>query len=67
MPFAPFVHPKLPLAARLGLGWGARPSRWSFPASRQKPGRGVHAASPFASQHAHKISNAPVNSQVEAG
>src|ERR1019366_8382631 len=25
--FAPFVHPKLPLAARLGLGWGARPSR----------------------------------------
>ncbi len=36
-PFAPFVHPKLPLAARLGLCWGARPSRLPFPASRQKP------------------------------
>jgi hypothetical protein len=36
-PFAPFVHPKLPLAARLGLCWGARPSRWPFPASRPKP------------------------------
>jgi len=34
-PFAPFVHPKLPLAARLGLCWGARPSRWPFPASRR--------------------------------
>ena len=33
-PFAPFVHPKLPLAARLGLCWGARPSRWPFSASR---------------------------------
>ena len=30
-----FVHPKLPLAARLGLCWGARPSRWPFPASRR--------------------------------
>ena len=32
-----FVHPKLPLAARLGHCWGARPSRWPFSASRQKP------------------------------
>src|ERR1017187_8291265 len=32
-----FVHPKLPLAARLGLCWGARPSRLPFSASRRKP------------------------------
>jgi len=36
-PFAPFVHPKLPLAARLGLCRGARPSRWPFSASRRCP------------------------------
>src|ERR1017187_4175315 len=36
-PFAPFVHPKLPLAARLGLCRGARPSRLPFSASRRKP------------------------------
>ncbi len=36
-PLAAFVHPKLPLAARLGHCWGARPSRWPFPASRRKP------------------------------
>jgi hypothetical protein len=30
----PFIHRKLPLAARLGLCWGARPSRWPFSASR---------------------------------
>ena len=41
--FAPFVHPKLPLAARLGHCWGARPSRWPFSASRQKPFSGVAA------------------------
>ena len=34
-PIAPFVHPKLPLAARLGLCRGARPSRWPFSASRR--------------------------------
>ena len=34
---APFVHPKLTLAARLELGRGARPSRWPFSASRCKP------------------------------
>ena len=34
-PFAPFVHPKLPLAARLGLCRGARPSRWPFSPSRR--------------------------------
>ena len=34
-PFAPFVEPKLRLAARLGLCWGARPSRWPFSASRR--------------------------------
>src|SRR5665213_2885312 len=33
----PFVHPKLPLAARLGLCWGARPARLPFSASRRKP------------------------------
>jgi len=36
-PFAPFVHPKLPLAARLGHCWGARPSRLPFSASRRFP------------------------------
>jgi hypothetical protein len=36
-PFAPFVHLKLPLAARLGHSRGARPSRLPFPASRQNP------------------------------
>jgi len=48
-PFAPFVHPKLPLAARLGLGWGARPSRLPFSASRQKPfpnPNGIESSSP---------------------
>ena len=34
---APFVHPKLPLATRLALCWGAPPSRLPFSASRQKP------------------------------
>jgi hypothetical protein len=43
-PFAPFVHPKLPLAARLGLGWGARPSRLPFPASRSKPSPKLNGA-----------------------
>jgi hypothetical protein len=37
----PFVHPKLPLAARLGHCWGARPSRWPFSASRR--GRTRHS------------------------
>jgi hypothetical protein len=32
-----FVRSKLPLAAWLGPGWGARPSRLPFSASRQKP------------------------------
>jgi len=41
--FAAFVHPKLPLSARLGLCWGARPSRWPFSASRL----GVFALIPF--------------------
>ena len=63
--FAPFVHPKLPLAARLGLGWGARPSRWPFSPSRQK-GRGVHAASPHAQPHAQQFSNALAHSHIEA-
>src|ERR1039458_9022131 len=31
------VQPKLPLAARLGFCWGARPSRLPFSASRRKP------------------------------
>jgi len=34
----PFVHPKLPLAARLGHCWGARPFRWPF-SPRRKPAR----------------------------
>ena len=33
-PIASFVHPKLPLAARLGHCWGARSSRLPFSASR---------------------------------
>ena len=37
-PIAPFVHPKPPLAARLGLCRGARPSRWLFSASRLRAG-----------------------------
>ena len=36
-PLPAFVHPKLPLAARLGLCWGARPSRLPFSAPRQSP------------------------------
>jgi hypothetical protein len=36
-PFASFVHPKLPLAARLGLCRGARSSRLPFSASRRFP------------------------------
>ena len=46
-PFAPFVHPKLPLGPcgwpslahghQLGLCRGARPSRWPFSASRRRP------------------------------
>jgi hypothetical protein len=59
------VHPKLPLAARLGHCWGARPSRLPFPASHQKE-RGVHAASPLAQPHAQQFSNALANSHIEA-
>jgi len=32
--FPSFIHRKLPLAARLGHCWGARPSRWPFSPSR---------------------------------